>query len=191
MVWQPVNIKGQKFGKLTALETTGKKDKWNRIVWKCVCDCKDKKIKYASASDLRRGVVKSCGCLVRYNEKGYANFKRLLTDYKLGAKKRNLKWELTEDQTKTLFQGNCYYCGVPPQQICNFKGSNGKYTYNGIDRINNLKGYTLKNVVSCCRMCNRGKWNKTEQEFIEWINRVYNFYIKGNFHNGKITINIK
>lgn len=55
------NLLGQKFGKLTVIEKTDKRN--NRlIVWKCLCDCGN--ICYLPSSELKRGNVKSCGCLL-------------------------------------------------------------------------------------------------------------------------------
>lgn len=55
------NLAGKRFGNLTALEPTQKRH--NRyIVWSCKCDCGS--ITEASSSDLKRGVVTSCGCLL-------------------------------------------------------------------------------------------------------------------------------
>ena len=53
------NLKGKKFGKLTALERLGKKD--HRYLWKCQCDCGN--IFETLTSSLISGNTKSCGCL--------------------------------------------------------------------------------------------------------------------------------
>lgn len=44
--------------------------------------------------------------------------------------------------------------------------------YNGIDRIDNQKGYSLDNVVACCRICNNAKSDMTVHEFHSWIMRI-------------------
>lgn len=54
------DIKGKKYGKLTAKNRT-KKKKSNSPVWECECDCGLKC--EAPLSYLTRGNVKSCGCL--------------------------------------------------------------------------------------------------------------------------------
>lgn len=53
------------------------------------------------------------------------------------------------------------------------KKVNGEYHYNGIDRKNNSKGYTLENAVPCCGQCNIAKASFTEHEFISWVRMVY------------------
>lgn len=53
-----LEIAGQRFGRLTALEESGKKG--SLIVWKCRCDC-GKEIAVIGSS-LTTGHTKSCGC---------------------------------------------------------------------------------------------------------------------------------
>lgn len=55
-----LNIAGQKFGKLTAIEPQGKDSSRNQL-WLCHCECGNQKI--AAACSLRRGFTRSCGCL--------------------------------------------------------------------------------------------------------------------------------
>lgn len=57
---QFIDISGEKFGKLTVIEPIGK-SKYNEIIWKCRCDCGNEVT--ATGINLRRGHVKSCGCL--------------------------------------------------------------------------------------------------------------------------------
>lgn len=53
------DISGQKFGRLTAIERVGK-DKENRALWRCVCECGNEII--VPGKSLRSGNTKSCGC---------------------------------------------------------------------------------------------------------------------------------
>lgn len=54
------NLAGQKFGMLTVIERAGTNSS-NHPTWLCKCDCGNEKI--ASGTDLKRGYVRSCGCL--------------------------------------------------------------------------------------------------------------------------------
>jgi hypothetical protein len=57
------DIAGHKFGKLTAVQYVGSNLRGSEgAYWDCVCDC-GKEVKAAFGGDLRRGGVKSCGCL--------------------------------------------------------------------------------------------------------------------------------
>ena len=79
---------------------------------------------------------------------------------------------------------NCHYCGVEPEKISQSsnknKPYNGDYIYNGIDRIDNNKGYTMDNVVPCCEICNNAKKNLSKVKFISWLDRICVYRVGGN-----------
>lgn len=82
----------------------------------------------------------------------------LLRNYKSSAKKRNYSFELTPEQFENLIKSDCYYCGSK-SELRHFKtyGSSEfgiNLPYNGIDRFDNTKGYTINNCVPCCGKCN-------------------------------------
>jgi hypothetical protein len=60
----------------------------------------------------------------------------------------------------------CFYC----------KGSLGE-TGCGIDRVDNDIRYISSNCRPCCPQCNIAKCDYTEQEFREWVERVYNNWV--------------
>jgi len=45
----------------------------------------------------------------------------------------------------------------------------------GVDRVDNTKGYTKENCVPCCKICNRLKSDLTKEEFEEYQKRVKEF----------------
>ena len=104
---------------------------------------------------------------------GQSSFNKLIYGYRYGAEKRDLQYDLSEQQMFDLFKGNCYYCDVPPQN--EFLRTNAKvpFIYNGIDRINSSLGYIDGNVVSCCKQCNIAKHNYSVAEFRAWAERLY------------------
>ena len=53
-----LNLKGQKFNRLTVLERFGRKGE--KVMWKCRCDCGN--ITYVATCNLRCGKIQSCGC---------------------------------------------------------------------------------------------------------------------------------
>lgn len=57
-----IDITGQRFGRLIAIEPVGKNTS-NNILWRCQCDCGNELI--TSGTCLRQGVTRSCGCLMR------------------------------------------------------------------------------------------------------------------------------
>lgn len=60
MVGKFVDIVGQKFGRLVALERA-ESTKWGKAAWVCLCVCGE--YVTVSSNSLRRGLVRSCGCL--------------------------------------------------------------------------------------------------------------------------------
>jgi len=183
-VGKVIDITGQKFGRLTVIERSYPNDKNRSTRWLCKCECGTEKI--ILRDSLKSGKTKSCGCLnkerLKYaNEErklplGLAKMRQLINDYKRHAKRRDLEWNLTEEQFKEITQKDCHYCGTKPDNIMkNYVNNNynGEYIYNGIDRVYNNKGYTIDNVVPCCKKCNIAKNNSTLQEFRDWIKRTY------------------
>jgi hypothetical protein len=83
------------------------------------------------------------------------------------------------DDFLRLTQKPCYYCGISPSvkdAKYGNKVASKDIIFNGIDRKDSSKGYTLDNCVSACTSCNYGKHQKSSEEFYNWIQRVYNHY---------------
>lgn len=87
----------------------------------------------------------------------------VVNDIRAKAKQRGLSWEIDPIQTYKLITSDCAYCG----QRANWPASR-----NGIDRVDNSRGYAQDNCVSCCATCNSAKGTKSQSEFYEWIDRV-------------------
>lgn len=173
-----LNIIGQKFGRLTVIKRVDN-SKQGKSRWLCKCECGVEKI--IVGGNLKNGSVQSCKCLQRERLKdaiglipGLSNMRELIISYKKSAKRRRIKYNLSEKQFSKITQKDCYYCGTRPNNIAKYSGCNGNYIYNGIDRIDNKKGYTIDNIVSCCKRCNMAKNNGTLQEFFDWGKRFYN-----------------
>ena len=50
------------------------------------------------------------------------------------------------------------------------------YSYNGIDRKDNTRGYEPDNCLPCCGLCNRMKSALSYGDFMDWIGRVINHW---------------
>jgi hypothetical protein len=87
--------------------------------------------------------------------------------WKLGAKRRNIKWNLTIEEVKSLPMA-CHYTGIPLTLKI------GETNTMSIDRIDSSKPYELSNVVPCCSMINEMKFDYTKSEFIEMCKQVAN-----------------
>ena len=133
-------------------------------------------------SSLQSGNTKSCGCYhkeVISKPIGEAYFNKIIKEYKRGANEYNREFLLSDDEFKSFILDDCYYCGrKPSQQYGNTRSDgslkfNGIILYNGIDRIDNSKGYIQGNVRTCCKQCNYAKHYHTEEEFELWVKAVY------------------
>lgn len=76
----------------------------------------------------------------RRNGGRFNNVKRM-------AHERGLDFLLTKEEFQTLIKKPCHYCG----DVFNARVE----TCAGLDRIDNIKGYELSNVLPCCTVCNR------------------------------------
>lgn len=169
------DLTGKKFGKLTILSNSGKKDKRNYVIWNCLCECGA--TKEVASHTLNKGSTHSCGCLRKqaYHKGIYGESlaRNAYNKTKNGAKVRGYIFEITFEEFKLIASQKCFYCGSEASNKCSAKGYYGVYRYNGLDRMNSDFGYTISNVVPCCKTCNKGKWRMSVKEFKEWIGRVY------------------
>lgn len=58
---KPINIAGQRFGRLTAVELLPERSRTGARLWRCQCDCGKEKI--APTAALNGGFIRSCGCM--------------------------------------------------------------------------------------------------------------------------------
>lgn len=179
---------GKRFGRLLVIKQAKpeiKHGKSKAIWWTCRCDCGN--IKDLNGATLRCGHVRSCGCLVKevmheINSISYgeASFNGLFNAYKSSARHKGMLFELSKDDFRILTKNNCFYCGSSPSSIATRPTRNGEYIYNGIDRVDNSKGYTLDNCVSCCGFCNRMKLTAKKEDFLNQVKKIYEFYFEDN-----------
>lgn len=153
----------------------GSKGKENAY-WNVVCKCGNKRV--VEGSLLRTGKATSCGCRMReLNSTRFTkpaditNYVKRYHSYRSGARKRGLVFELSMDNFKHLLSQPCHYCKSLPVEST-AKDYKAGFIVNGIDRLDNTKGYIEDNVVPCCKVCNRAKREMGYDEFIEWIDRL-------------------
>lgn len=94
----------------------------------------------------------------------------LYSHYVYGAVRRNLEFTLAREQFHVLTRQDCWYCGQKPSRIAR----SGRHTvlYNGIDRVENDKGYTEVNCIPCCTECNRLKRALDGEVFVARIRKI-------------------
>lgn len=81
--------------------------------------------------------------------------------YKKSAQSRNLDFDLSLITYIDISSKPCYYCGII-QDI----------GFNGIDRVDSLRGYFVDNCVSCCKMCNYLKNNLLYDVFLKRVKHI-------------------
>jgi hypothetical protein len=52
------------------------------------------------------------------------------------------------------------------------------FCYNGLDRVDNGKGYEIDNVVPCCKECNYAKCDRTQKDFVNWVKKCHDHLSK-------------
>lgn len=128
------------------------------IKWLCLCECGYEGLVFGTS--LRHGrslKCRKCAWMSLRHEYGEACKYNLLLTYKKSARLRNIEFNLNNEEFYNMTKQNCYYCDVPPAQIKRAKLHYGEYLYNGIDRVDNTKGYINTNCVPCCKECNYNK----------------------------------
>ncbi len=177
------DLTGEKFNRLTVIQLNGYDDSY-RSRWLCKCDCgKDKVIRFDHLLSNKTG---SCGCLRSDGARSrsikktgfFGDFNELYSAYRRRAIKIKKDFNLSREEFYLITQKDCYYCNTKPSNTFNSShikdsGNNYPIIYNGIDRLDNSKGYTLDNCVPCCKVCNYAKHTMNKGEFLVWLQKVY------------------
>lgn len=183
-VSERANLTGRRIGRLLVIEDLGVAGDSGFRLWGCICDCGKKKA--IRSRELLKNDARSCGCLqaemrATYGGRaasnklpyGHASRNELLSSYKKSARDRNIEWHLSDEEFFEIVSSPCAYCGTPPDSIRKpNKGVNGEFTYSGVDRVDNGRGYFPDNVVSCCWNCNRAKGMMKKKDFLAWVDRL-------------------
>lgn len=159
---------GLKFGKLTLLKFI-RKGNYDNNYYECICDCGNKTIKSIKA--ITKSKNASCGCHPRpkRNSDGIPAMRKWFQSYRTRARRENISFKINQAQFSYLTQQSCFYCGI--KQFTTRKLHNDEYSGNGIDRIDNSKGYFIENLLTCCHICNRSKGSLSLKR-IEQISKI-------------------
>lgn len=171
---QGLNLLGERFTRLLVIGETNKRNHREKV-WTCLCDCGN--TVEATTNRLRSGNTKSCGCYhkIRCREifsipDSDIRINRILYDYRKSARTKGRAFTLSRETVVRLVDADCYYCGAKPSNKLQQHGR--ILIYQGIDRLDNAKGYTPDNVVPCCIICNKMKKAMNEGDFLEHLHRI-------------------
>lgn len=177
-----LDLVGQTFGEWVVIGPIGKQQGFTkagksvtRLGWLCECSCK--KQSWVTTQNLRNQQSTRCRDCSKL-PLGVAAFRDLRSRYSRSAKVRGHAWSLSDEQIQKLFTGNCCYCGNQPSATLDNPQLNGKYVYNGIDRVDSSQGYTPSNCVSCCKLCNYMKRSLAVKEFLEHIGKICSYKLE-------------
>ncbi len=94
--------------------------------------------------------------------------------YRRSARRRGVTWRVARATFDRLIDDDCAYCDAPPNNVMRTGRADRlrEFRYNGIDRIDNDRGYVVGNVVTCCITCNRAKSDLTHADFLAGIGRL-------------------
>jgi 5-methylcytosine-specific restriction endonuclease McrA len=187
---------GDTFGILTVIKRaqdrpspqSGKNQRW----YQCTCECGV--IKEIPAASLYTGRTTSCGCLSAKRrkevfpghnkltpeetiQKHYWRRYTYLSKYIVNDPRKIVT--ISFEEFLSLISQPCQYCGDIDTKIKKRAIGDVVYKANGLDRLNNSKGYTIDNVVPCCKKCNRAKNDMDVDIFLSWVKKV-NDHISNN-----------
>lgn len=195
-----VDLTGQKFGLLTVIERDVS-SKGGGTKWLCVCDCGKKTV--VTASNLKSGRTKSCGCICSIRRRKGNNY-TFFNDYCVGEDKRGRKFTIDLEDYKTA----SLYTWSQDNKTRYWRTPKGLYLHTLIMNTQKEKGQVIDHIdgnpsnnrKSNLRICtvsengfNRGKpknntsgakgvsWNKKSQKWCARIMSNGKDYIIGLF----------
>jgi hypothetical protein len=101
-----------------------------------------------------------------------------------GCLRREIENRITIDDYARTSRERCLYCGSPPTNRTKWPGT--VILYNGVDRIDNAKPYTVDNIAACCKLCNAMKSGLPTKKFLEHVHRIASY--AGDVHQKLLVV---
>lgn len=152
-----IDISGQTFNRLTALEPCGS-SKAGTVYWRCRCVCGA--TTKVSGSDLRRGRIRSCGC-IRHHGKSRTIEYRIFYSARARAKQRGLKFTISPSDIQIPLV--CPVLGIELEVHKKTMRDNSPT----LDRIYPDRGYVPGNVAVVSLRANRLKSDCSPDDLIK------------------------
>ncbi len=185
-----IDLTGNRYGRIVVQKKYEKRG--SKYYWLVKCDCGNTAFK--SGESIRRGNTQSCGCLLiesRKVDKGHDRTDVMISGLYKKIVKRHNKIDgdstvITFQEYKELVFDKCHYCNSKGLSIIRDvrKEKKGKVfvtenvlEINGVDRMDNSKGYTISNSITCCKVCNVAKHIQGIDDFRAWVIKVYEHWV--------------
>jgi hypothetical protein len=185
---------GKRYFNLTVLEETNKRTKAREKIFRVRCNCGTEK--EIALTHVRRGSIKSCGCLkvgkfkefikgnVWDNHVGFKGCGGMLGSVwgriLASAKKRNIKVEISIEEAWGLFEkqnGKCALSGETITFAKNCKELKLGLNTASLDRIDSSLGYVKDNVQWVHVKVNYMKQQFKQIDFLDWCRKISNYQI--------------
>ena len=167
-----VDLTGKRFGHLVVDKLDHRKNNCNQRqatwYWRCTCDCGN--VCYRTTASLQHSLNAACPkCAFKIAigkttlPNGLSKWHRMMRVYAKNAMRCGRVFHLTDEEFIRVASAPCTYCGAPPVM------SSYKVVCNGIDRIDNDRGYEPDNVTACCHWCNIAKGKHSRADFLRHV----------------------
>lgn len=103
-----------------------------------------------------------------YDEALHTEYNVVKKDVERRKRTISIKFQLTEDEFRSIVKGMCSYCGASPSVPTRV----GVYYRNSIDRIDSGQDYVGSNCVSACWTCNKMKNTLSPAEFLSHVRQI-------------------
>lgn len=171
-----VDMTGNKVGYLTVLGPASSKKAHGTFSWFWHVHCSlCNGYSVVSGKLLRRGTYKSCGCN-RTPQRflgGELAIQAIFRSYRNKAAERGLTFSLSRKYFVNLISKACFYCGTLPRIGKVGLAERDGFASNGVDRLQNDKGYSASNCVPCCTACNKMKQAYPIEIFLERLEIIH------------------
>lgn len=173
------DLLGKRFGRLLVLSDSKTRNDHREVIWECLCDCGKRVTRTTSTLIAKKSY--SCGCSKKRSPeqikkqslrqiKPDTTLNMMLCSYRTMAPKRGIEFSLSKESFFALVVRDCFYCGAEPSMLK--KSRYASCLVNGVDRLDNKKGYIEGNCVPCCTTCNYMKRALSFDQFLAHIKKI-------------------
>lgn len=138
-----------------------------------VCNCGNE-FSRALSNSVKSSTVQ---CLSCSNSRPFIGERHIFKRIKSDAVRAGRTFNLTLEFFVSMCHEPCHYCSRSNINSANVPSKAGGYLikgfrYNGLDRVDNTRGYDEDNCVPCCVVCNRAKNAMSLEEFMDYIDAL-------------------